>query len=80
MPSWTCPTCGAHFDKDRASALGMARSNHMRKHQKPIHPVWIPRNYEQYPEEICGEMNGDCINCPVPANMRFDCHGRDMYL
>lgn len=79
MPSWNCPHCDYSVSKDRASALGMARSNHMRKHQKPIHPVWISRDYEQYPESLCGDMGGDCMNCPLPANMRFECNGKEMY-
>ena len=35
--------------------------------------VFIRRDYEQYPEGICGEMCGDCMNCPLPENMRAGC-------
>ncbi len=79
MPSWTCPHCGESFTKDRASSLGMARSNHLRKHAISIapRPEYIPRDYEHYPEEICDDMGGDCMNCPVPPNMRGMCCTKD---
>jgi len=76
MPSWTCPRCGYHVSKDGKPALGMARSNHLRKHAVPIQPrpvEYIKRDYEQYPEGLCGDMGGDCRNCPLPEVMRGEC-------
>jgi len=71
--SWTCPHCKKLFEKDTPQGLGLAKENHLRKHRAPLHPVWVERDYEQYPEGICGEMQGDCKNCPLPANMRHGC-------
>lgn len=72
--SWTCPHCKKLFEKDTPQGLGLAKENHLRTHRVPIHTVeYIPRDYEQYPEGICGEMQGSCMNCPLPENMRGDC-------
>lgn len=79
MYSWTCPHCGANFTKAGKPALGMARENHLRKHRVPLppRPEYIPRDYDQYPEGICGDMAGDCMNCPLPENMRGECCQKD---
>lgn len=45
----------------------------IRADAKKMRKKYVPRNYEQYPEEICGEMGGDCMNCPLPPEMRGEC-------
>ena len=66
---WTCRRCGKHFEKNTPQGLGLAKENHRRSHRIKF----IRRDYEQYPEGICGEMCGDCMNCPLPENMRAGC-------
>lgn len=72
--SWACPHCLYTVTKDTPQGLGLAKSNHLRLHSPPPHPIWVDRDYEQFPEELCGEMHGDCMNCPLPANMRRLCN------
>ena len=74
--AWRCPHCYKDFVKDTPQGLGLAKENHLRMHRAPLKPhtvEYIKRDYKQYPEGLCSEMCGDCMNCPLPEIMRGEC-------
>lgn len=76
---WTCPHCGKTIEKITPQGLGIAKSNHLRKHAVPLppRPDYIDRDYDKYPRDLCHRMKGTCKNCPLPANMRGSCVEED---